>query len=94
MDIYQASEGQYMFYTMLPSIYSDWGYDLIAGVSIDDGLLDLFTQVRKDHQLGALRGQTYLRLCHLLFMTERALVSQLPAARGGSPHHPAAVCAN
>lgn len=49
--IYQASEGQYMFYTTLPSIYFGWGYDLIAGGSIDDGLPDLSAQVRQDHQL-------------------------------------------
>lgn len=40
-----------MFYSTLPSIYFSWGYDLIAGVSIDDGLPDLSAQVRQDHQL-------------------------------------------
>lgn len=40
-----------MFYTTLPSIYFGWGYGLIAGSSIDDGLLDLSAQVRQDHQL-------------------------------------------
>lgn len=49
--IYQASEGQYMFYTTLPSIYFGLGYDLIAGGSIDDGLADLFARVRQSNQL-------------------------------------------
>lgn len=40
-----------MFYTTLPSIYFGWGYGLIAGGSIDDGLPDLSAQVRQGHQL-------------------------------------------
>lgn len=40
-----------MFYTTLPTIYLDWGYDLIADASIDDGLPDLSTQVGQDNEL-------------------------------------------
>lgn len=40
-----------MFYTMLQSIYLGWGYDLIAGSSIDDGLADLSAHVRPGHPL-------------------------------------------
>lgn len=36
-----------MFYTTLPSIYLSWGYDLIAGGCIDDGLTDLSAQSGK-----------------------------------------------
>lgn len=47
----EASEGQYMFYTTLPSIYFGWGSNMIAGSSIDDGLLDLSVRVRRGHPL-------------------------------------------
>lgn len=48
-----------MFYTTLtpppsPTIYFGWGYDLIAGGSIDDGLPDLYARVKQGHQLGRL----------------------------------------
>lgn len=49
--IYRASEGQYMFYTTLPSIYFGWGYDLIACRSVDDGYPDLSARVRQGTQL-------------------------------------------
>lgn len=37
-----------------PTIYFGWGYDLIAGGSIDDGLPDLYARVKQGHQLGRL----------------------------------------
>ena len=43
-----------LYHASPPPIYFGWGYDLIAGGSIDDGPPDLYTEVKQGHQLGRL----------------------------------------
>lgn len=47
--IYQPSEGQYMFYTVLPSVYFCWELLLVTLGSINDGVPDLSANATSAH---------------------------------------------